>query len=127
MRGVLLVITTILLAVTGAPAQLVIQEPEQTRTIVAVIVQVDSLARTATVLDTWGKATQFDLHGAEIRMSRNAMEEFATLYDLEPGLPVQVTYGGDPGDPDIIRVIILTDQVTGSARYRICPYRYYPF
>jgi hypothetical protein len=90
---------------TPAPAQ---TPPRSSSSIIAVVENVDVLRRTVTVVDTWGGATEFRLgSNARIAVSRNSVEELATIDDLKPGQRVQVTFTGPIGDPESIRVTVL--------------------
>ena len=81
---------------------------EQSRPLIATVMQVDTLGRTVTVLDTWGKATELYLgNDARVYVSRDSVREFSTIYDLKPGQGVQVSYSGPADKPARLVITIL--------------------
>jgi hypothetical protein len=81
---------------------------EQRKTIIAIIENVDVLQKKITVLDTWGKATEFELkYNGAIYSSSYQM---GTIDDLQPGSRVQITYSGTDAEPNNIIVIVLPIQ-----------------
>lgn len=103
MRMLCLAVSLGLCVCAAPPAQ------EQPRPLIATVVQVDVLKPAVTLLDTWGKATELYLgRNARIYRSREKIEEFATIYDLEAGQQVRVSYSGAADSPDRVTITILT-------------------
>jgi hypothetical protein len=76
--------------------------------IIGTVRRVETLERTVTISDYWGRAMAFTVKDSgSIFRSKDSMDQFATIYDLKPGVQVQVTYTGIPENPDRIRIVIL--------------------
>ncbi|MHB9155290.1 MAG: hypothetical protein ACYC5N_06295 [Endomicrobiales bacterium] len=79
--------------------------------VVGTIVKIDAFEKTVTVRDYRGRAVEAYLgNGARVFAARDQCEEFRTVYDLKPGLLVQVDFSGGTDSLRAEKITILPGQ-----------------
>lgn len=85
-----------------------VQQQGENNIVVGTVRHVETFERTVTISDYWGRAMVFTVKDSgSIFVSKDSMDQFATIYDLKPGVQVQITYTGLPEKPDAVRIVIL--------------------